>query len=119
VRIRVFVAGGLGVLIGWYSVATLFPRIHNDLSCEDSVPVNSAQVAALGDARVRKTAVCLASKSRCKFDITAEDDGSIRVRLYFVVTDFFEGCVRKGQDDDEFVYGPEGSFVRIEGAPYA
>jgi hypothetical protein len=78
-----------------------------------------AQSAALGDARKRKAAVCRASRIRCQFDVAADDDGTIRVRLYFVATDFFEGCILKGEDHDVLVYSREGSFARIEEAPYA
>jgi hypothetical protein len=52
------------------------------------------------------------------FGIYADADGTFRVSLYFVESDFFEGCVSRGQDSEVFVYSPEGEFLRIEEAPY-
>jgi hypothetical protein len=107
-----------GLFIGSFALYALFPRFHNDFSCDNSVPTNSAQSAALADARSRKTMVCSSSQRRCKFAIDDERDGLLRISLYFVETDFFAGCTFKDQDSDVFVYTRDGRFVRIEEPPY-
>ena len=98
---------------------TIFSRLHNDSSCEDTVPSNSAQAAGIADVRARKEKVCSAFTKRCEFSVSGDVDGTFRVSLYFYEKDFFEGCVYLGQDEDVFVYSREGKLIRIEGAPYA
>ena len=107
-----------GLLVASIASYILFPRFRNDSSCDSSVPKNSAQSAALADARSRKAVVCPDSQRRCQFVIDEDPDGSLRISLYFVRTDFFEGCTFEHQDSEVFVYSREGEFVRIEGAPY-
>lgn len=106
-----------GLMVASICVYLLFPRFQNDWSCENSVPENSAQSAGLNDARARKADLC-SEVQRCMFGIYADADGTFRVSLYFVESDFFEGCVSRGQDSEVFVYSPEGEFLRIEEAPY-
>lgn len=107
-----------GLFIACFALYGLFPRFHNDSSCDNSVPANSAQSAALADARLRKTRVCSGSQTRCQFVIGEEPDGSFRISLYFVETDFFAGCTFKDQDSDVFVYSRDGGFVRITEPPF-
>ena len=107
-----------GLIVGGFALYALFPRFQNDFSCESSAPANAAQSAGLADARARKAALCPGSRRGCKFVIGEDPDGSFRVSLYFVATDFFEGCTFKDQDSEVFVYGRDGKLVRIEGAPY-
>jgi hypothetical protein len=108
-----------GMLVASLALGALFPRFRNDFSCGNSVPTNPAQSAALADALSRKAKSCSGSQRRCKFSIDEDPDGSFRISLYFVETNFFEGCVFKDQDSDVFVYRRDGEFVRVEGSPYA
>jgi hypothetical protein len=89
-----------GLLVASFAVYALFPRFRNDLSCDNSLPTNSAQSAALADARSRKAMVCSGSQRRCKFVVDRDPDGSLRISLYFVETDFFAGCTFKDQDSE-------------------
>lgn len=107
-----------GLFIASFALYALFPRFHNDFSCDNSVPTNSAQSAALADARSRKSMVCSGSQTRCKFVIGEDPDGSFRISLYFVATDFFAGCTFKDQDSDVFVYSRDGGFVRVTEPPF-
>jgi hypothetical protein len=118
-RIRGVLNVVLGLILGSVALYVMFPRFHNDLSCENSVPMNSAQKAGFADARSRKEHVCSGAQTRCVFAIRDNDDGSFRVRLYFVESDFFDGCVFKEQDGEELEYSRDGIFVGIEEAPYA
>jgi hypothetical protein len=108
-----------GLIVVGIVLYALFPRFRNDLSCDSSVPLNSAQSMGLDDARSRKASICSDSQLHCKFGIYADPDGTFRVSVYFVEKGFFEGCVSKGQDEEVFVYSSEGKFVGKEGAPYA
>ena len=117
-RIRTIVAFAMGLAIAWLSVNLLFPRIRNQQRCEDSVPENPAQSAALMDARARKAAACRSSEAGCLFEIFANDDGTIQIRLDFGRTDFFDGCVFEGSDHEELMYGREGEFIRVVEGPY-
>ena len=110
------VAFGL-IVVGVFSYA-LFPRFRNDWSCDSSVPLNAAQSIALDDARLRKASICSDSQHHCKFGIYADADGTFRVSVSFVETDFFEGCVSKGQDRQVLIYSRDGKFVGTE-EPYA
>jgi hypothetical protein len=109
----------VGLIIVGIVLYALFPRFRNDWSCDSSVPLNSAQSTGLDDARSRKANICSDSQHHCMFGIDADSDGTFRVSVYFVETDFFEGCVSKGQDEEVFVYSRDGKFVGTEGAPYA
>jgi hypothetical protein len=82
------------------------------------VPADSAQSAALADARARKALICPGSQKRCKFVLEEDPDGLLRIDVYLVETDFFEGCVFKHQDLDVFVYSRAGKLVRVDEAPY-
>lgn len=119
VRARKILDVVFGLLAASFAAYVLFPRFRNNFSCDNSVPTNSAQSAALADARSRKAPICSGSQRRCKFVIDEDPEGSIRVSLYFVETNFFDGCTFKGQDSDVFLYSREGKFVRIEASPYA
>ena len=99
-------------------VNALFPRLHNDLSCDDSRPANSAQQSALRDARSRSAAECTTLRVRCKFAIHDQTDGLLRISPFVVETDFLEGCIYKDSSLDTFVYDRNGKFVRTEEAPY-
>jgi len=99
-------------------VHALFPRLHNEMNCDNSTPTTSAQLTGLERARSRKKALCAASQEQCQFVILDDPGGSFRVALYLVETNFFEGCIFKYQDPEVFVYSREGELVRIEGAPY-
>lgn len=99
-------------------VNLLFPRLQNDWSCESSVPSNTAQSAALNDARLRKADVCFSSQRICKFGIYKNADSTLEISLYFAEEDFFAGCVSKGQDLDVLVYSREGSYLRTQEAPF-
>ena len=111
-----------GILIAslalYILVPAYFPRLRNDLSCENSVPANSAQMAALNSVRSQKAALCSNSRQLCKFDIDGNDDGSFSISLYLVESNFFEGCIYDSQDLDVFIYTREGKLVRIEKPPY-
>ena len=109
----------VGLVVVGIVLYALFPRFGNDLSCDSSVPLNSAQSAGLADARLRKASICADSQHHCMFGIYADPDGTFRVSVYFVERDFFEGCVSKGQDIEVFVYSRDGEFVGTEEAPYA
>ena len=106
------------LLAASFAIYGLFPRFENDFSCDSSVPKNAAQATALADARSRKTRACSSSQRLCKFLISDEPDGFVRVSLYYVESSFFDGCVFKEQDLEVFAYSREGKFARIEGAPY-
>ena len=107
-----------GVLVASVALYALFPRFRNDLDCTDSVPANSAQSAALSDARARRAGICRSSQQRCKFGLDEDPDGSLRVSVYFVDTNLFEGCVFKDQDFKVFIYSRTGEFVRVDEGPY-
>src|SRR5258708_22153744 len=109
----------VGLTIVGIVLYALFPRFRNDWSCDSSVPLNSAQSTGLDDARSRKVNICSDSKQHCKFGIHADPDGTLRVSVYFVEMDFFEGCVSKGQDLEVYIYSSEGKFVGTEEAPFA
>jgi hypothetical protein len=111
------VAFGLMVIIIF--LYALFPRFRNDWSCESSVPLNPAQSIGLDDARARRASICSDSRHHCKFAIDADPDGTFRVSVYFFETDFFEGCISRGQDIQVLVYSRDGKFVGTEEAPYA
>ena len=117
-RARKVLNGVFGLSLVSFAVYALFPRLRNDLSCDNPLPTNSAQSAALADARSRKAATCSGSQRRCKFEVDQGPDGSLRISLYFVETDFFDGCIFKDQDSEVFVYSRAGAFVRIDGAPF-
>jgi hypothetical protein len=107
-----------GLLVASFALYALFPRFRNDFSCDSSLPTNSAQSAALADARSRRVTLCSGSQRHCKFVVSQDSDGWLRFSLYFVEANFFEGCIFKDQDSEVFVYTRAGEFVRIEGAPY-
>jgi hypothetical protein len=117
-RPRKALAIAIGLFVTTFALYALFPRFRNGFSCNSSVPSNSAEAAGLEDARFRKANVCSRSKQLCQFGIYADIDGTFRVSLYFVETDFFEGCVQQEQDLEVFVYSREGTFLRTEEAPY-
>jgi hypothetical protein len=118
-RIRNVVKVVLGLLCASLAFYALFPRFGNDYSCDSSVPTDPAQITALADARSRKAKACSGSQGLCKFEVSQDPDGLLRVSLYFVEANFFEGCIFKEQDIEVFVYTRAGEFVRIEEAPYA
>jgi len=47
-----------------------------------------------------------------------ETDGTLKVSLYFVQADFFEGCIWHDQHLEVFVYGRDGTYAGTEEAPY-
>lgn len=118
-RVRKIVKVVLGLFCASLAVYALFPRLQNDYSCDSSVPTDAGQIAALADARARKAKVCSGSQGLCKFVVNLDPDGLLRVSLYFVDDNFFDGCIFKNQDIDVFVYTRAGAFVCIDGAPYA
>jgi hypothetical protein len=107
-----------GLMVAGICLYVLFPRFRNDWGFESSMPSNMAQSGGLTDARSRKADVCSSEQLRCKFGIHVDADGTFRVSLYFVESDFFDGCIFKGQDLDVFIYSPEGNFLRAEEAPF-
>jgi len=117
-RVRNVVKVVLGLMCVSVAFYALFPRFRNDSSCESSVPTDPAQIAALADARSRKAKACSGSQGLCKFEVNQDPDGLLRVSLYFVEANFFDGCIFKAQDSEVFAYTRGGEFVRIEGAPY-
>jgi hypothetical protein len=117
VRKRHILAIGLGLFLVWFSINFMFPRLHNDISCEDVVPSNAGESAALIDARSRKASFCSDSNVRCHFWLVHED-GYIRVSAGLVRKDFFEGCVIEREDYEILVYSGAGRFLRVEEAPF-
>ena len=117
-RVRNVVKVVLGLLCASLAFYALFPRFENSYSCDSSIPTDPAQAVALADARSRKARVCSGAQTLCKFELNQEPDGLLRVSVYFVEANFFEGCIYKEQDLEVFVYTRAGEFVRIEGAPY-
>jgi hypothetical protein len=107
----------VGLSMAALFVYVLFPRFQNNWSCKSSVPETSGQIAGLEDARARKAHRCTGVR-RCKFGVHANPEGTFRVSLHFVESDFFEGCVAKGHDAEELIYSPGGEFLRVEEAPF-
>jgi hypothetical protein len=105
--------GGYGLL------DALFPRIHNPLTCGDSVPKTAAQASALAHARTNLASACSRRETHCKFEISDNDngDGLLRIMPIVVDADFFEGCTYSSALD-VYVYDGGGRFIRTEESPY-
>jgi len=107
-----------GLMMVGLALYALFPRFQNNFDCENSIPQNSAESAALADARSRKSGVCSASPQHCKFEVDSNSDGMIEIDLYFVEKSFFEGCIVKDRDLEAYFYNREGVFVRLGDPPF-
>ena len=116
--IRKILSVVLGLVLAAICLSIMFPRFGNDFSCDSDVPSSTAQQIALDDARARTAPVCKASNKRCQCAVSTDLDGTLKVSLYFVQHDFFEGCVWHGQHSEVLVYRQDGLFVGTEEAPY-
>jgi hypothetical protein len=125
IRIRTIVQIVFWPLATFWAISMIFPRIHNDETCESDVPNSSAESLAMVDTRQRMHAACSRPATLCRLridDARADrpfgKDGLIRISAQFVRKDFFDGCLFEHQHHEIFVYGRDGRFVTIEAAPY-
>jgi hypothetical protein len=106
---RNYLAIGLGTLCVCVVVITLLPAFQKPAEC-DSKPANSAQTAALDDARLRKASLC--ASSDCAFYLDSKPDSSIQVSVKFLQRGLvFQSCFVNGEDTEELVYDRAGHFV--------
>jgi len=116
-RVRDYVKVLLGVCLTVLSVKILFPRVDNNFSCDDSVPANAVEKAALDEVRSMMSGTC-ASAHRCKFVIADEEPQSFSINSMIVHSDFFEGCVYDSANAPVYVYNREGKVIRIDHSNY-